>query len=350
MDTGKLPPELLARLLGDAPRPPGLLQGPGPGRDAAVVDLGGRYAVLAADPVSFAAQRPGWYAVHVNANDVACLGADPRWFLATVIVPPTAQGDDLTTLFADLHAASADVGAVLAGGHTEVSDAVAHPLIAGTMIGEAPPGRLFPSDGARPGDALLQIGPIAIEGTALLAREATGALRDAGMSPADIDAAAALLFEPGISVLAAARVAWTTPGLHALHDPTEGGIATAAWELAQAAGLGVTLDREAILRHPLTDAVATACDADWLGLLASGALLAAVAPAHASQALAHLHKRGHAAALVGALGQPGQPAILRVDGASRPLPRFWRDEVARVLAPSSLSGADHARLRRERPR
>lgn len=350
MDTGKLPPELLARLLGESGPVPGLLQGPGPGRDAAVVDLGGRYAVLAADPVSFAAQRPGWYAVHVNANDVACLGAEPRWFLATVIVPPETPEDGLADLFADLHAACAEVGATLAGGHTEVSDAVTQPLIAGTMVGEAPPGRLLPSDGARPGDALLQIGPIAIEGTALLAREAARPLRDAGLSPADLEAAAHLLFDPGISVLPPARDAWSLPGLHALHDPTEGGIATAAWELAQAAGLGLTLERDAVLRHPLTDAVVAALGVDWLGLLASGALLAAVAPGDAPNTLTHLHKRGHAAARIGLLGDRGQPAILRVDGASRPLPRFSRDEVARVLAPSSMSGGDHARPRRERPR
>src|SRR3989304_1484346 len=86
--TGKLPPELLERLLaGVARRGPRVLLGPTPGEDAALIDLGDRVLVAKADPVTFATDRIGWYAVHVNANDVACMGARPAWFLATVLLP-----------------------------------------------------------------------------------------------------------------------------------------------------------------------------------------------------------------------------------------------------------------------
>ena len=76
---GKLPPDVLARLLKRIPRgDPRVVVGPQVGEDAAVIDFGDRYLVANSDPVTFTAERIGWYAVHVNANDLATLGARPR--------------------------------------------------------------------------------------------------------------------------------------------------------------------------------------------------------------------------------------------------------------------------------
>ena len=132
--------------------------------------------------------------------------------------------------------------------------------------------------------------------------------------------------------MAAARAAWQVPGIHSLHDPTEGGIATACWEVAEAAGLGLTVFEERLQRHPLTERVSAALQLDWRGLLASGALLATVAAAAADDALRQLHRSGYEASVIGRIGEAGQPAILEARGETRPLPRFPRDEVARVLA------------------
>lgn len=335
MREGKVPPELLDRFLRGLPSDDRLLIGPGIGRDAAVIDLGDRALVLTSDPVSFTAERAGWYAVHVSANDVACLGAEPRWFLATILLPLTSDEDDVAAIFADLRAACDAVGAILVGGHTEVTSAVAQVIVIGTMAGEVRHDRLRRSDAAQPGDALLQLGSAAIEGTALLAREAPERLAAAGVSEATVSAAAALLFDPGISVLPVARMAWTLPGLHALHDPTEGGITTGCWEIAQAAGLGVVVDASRVLLHSLTRQVCGALAADPMGLLASGSLLITVASAHADAALRQLRSAGVETAQIGHLSQPGDPAILVQDGGVAPLPRFEPDEVARILARES---------------
>jgi hydrogenase maturation factor len=322
-------------LLATLPQDKRVLLGPGPGRDAAVVQLPDRYLVLAADPVSFTAHNLGRYAVHVNANDIACLGADPRWFLATVLLPPDTDQPTVDTIFTDLRTACGHVGASLVGGHTEVSASVTQPLIAGTMIGEAPRNRLFPSDAAQPDDIIIQIGPIATEGTALLAREIPQRLRDRGLTDDEITHAASLLDEPGISILPAARAAWPLPGLHTLHDPTEGGLATACAELADANHLGLVINRSEILIHPVTERITTALDLDPLGLLASGALLLTSDPHHADDIVRALQHAGHNAAPIGHLGAPNQPAILRAHGETRPLPRFARDEVVRGLSESS---------------
>ena len=283
------------------------------------------------------AARIGQSAVHVNANDVVCLGADPRWFLATVLFPPDGAAADLVYLFEGLQRACAAVGATLAGGHTEVSEAVSRLVVAGTMVGEAPLERLYAPTRITAGDALVQIGPAAIEGTALLAAEAPESLRQAGVAPATIAAAAALADDPGISVVEMARAAWGAPGLHSLHDPTEGGVATACWEMALAAGLGVEVDEASLVAHPLTTAVAEALGIDWRGLLASGCLLAAVDERQADAFVARLHAAGESACRIGRFtasqGGPGRPAILRASTGPRALPRFTRDEALRVLSP-----------------
>ena len=344
MRQGKLDPEHLASLLASLPtrlQPSDdrVVLGPGPGRDAAVVRLPDRYLVLAADPISFAPAGIGAAAVHVNANDVVCLGADPRFFLATILLPPDTDPIAVDALFQDLREACAAVGALLVGGHTEVSDAVVRPVIAGTMVGEAPLDRLYRSDATRPGDALIQVGRVAIEGTALLAHQARARLRSPALAAAlrepEIAAAAALIEDPGISVVAAARACWGQTGLHALHDPTEGGIASACWEMAASAGLGLELHAEAILCHPATARIAAALDLDWLGLLASGSLLCSVDRAHAGPLLAHLQGAGYSAARIGGFRDSPGPsqatAILVAPDGSRALPRFHRDEALRVL-------------------
>ena len=120
-------------------------------------------------------------------------------------------------------------------------------------------------------------------------------------------------------------------GVHAMHDVTEGGIATAAGELAEAAGLGVELRLEAIDWLAETLDVCAERGLDPLGLLGSGTLLASVAPGAVDPGLAALSRAGVRGAVVGRI--VGEPAATLVDGtARRPLPRFAQDEALRALA------------------
>ena len=83
---GKPPLEVLERLFRLVEiRDPRVLVGPRVGEDAAVVDIGDRYLVAKVDPITFVAEEIGWYAVHINANDLAVRGARPCWFLMTLL-------------------------------------------------------------------------------------------------------------------------------------------------------------------------------------------------------------------------------------------------------------------------
>src|SRR5574341_621351 len=93
---GKLPADVLAELLARSKiRDPRVLLGPSPGEDAAVIDLGDHYLLATTDPITFATDEIGWYAVNVNANDIATMGGEPQWFMATLLFPEKGASREL---------------------------------------------------------------------------------------------------------------------------------------------------------------------------------------------------------------------------------------------------------------
>ena len=319
LPTGKLPPELLFPALGRV-ADQRVLQGPGIGRDAAIIDWGDRALVVTSDPITFpgpvassaGAPDPAALAVVVNANDIFAVGAEPHWLLATILASPPTSPREIAALLRGLQRACDEAGVALVGGHTEITDAAARTVVSCTLIGSAPLDRIIASDGARDGDAIIQAGAAAVEGTAILGHPA-------------------LLARPGVSIAPAARALREVDGVHAMHDVTEGGIASAALELAEAAALSPSLVFEDIIWLPQTLAVCEFHGLNPLGLLGSGTLLAAVAPDAAASALAALAEARIPASVIGYVGA-GIPATLKHGGRARPLPRFTRDEALRALA------------------
>jgi hydrogenase maturation factor len=325
-----LPAEHLARLLARyAPSDERVILGPGVGHDAAVISFGDRYLVAKTDPITFASDEIGWYAVHVNGNDVACTGATARWFLATLLLPEARTDEALVdVIFDQIARACAELGVELVGGHTEITYGIDRPIVVGCMLGEVSPERLVRPDGARPGDALLVTKGIAVEGTAIIARENSGL---AGLDGSLLERCRGFLYDPGISVVRDAAVATAAGEVHVMHDPTEGGLATGLWELAEAAGAGLEVDEAAIPVLPETRTLCAQLGLDPLGLIASGALLLAVAPEGAAAILAALDEAGIAAARIGRVVEREHGLVLRSATGERPLPRFERDEIARLF-------------------
>ncbi len=334
LPSGKLPPELLDRLLQRfAPHDPRLIVGPQMGVDAAVIDFGQVYLVAKTDPITFATDEIGWYAVNVNANDIAVMGATPRWFMATVLLPEGQATPSMAeAIYQQIARACDELGVALAGGHTEITVGLKRPILSGTMFGEVAPSRLVRSSGVQPGDALVLVQSVPIEGTAIIAREKAEALLAQGIDPELVRRAQGFLHDPGISVVAAARLAVESASVHAMHDPTEGGLATGIWEMASASGLGMAVDLDAV---PVALESRMLCDAlglDPLGTIASGALLVALPVAETGRLLAALQQAGIPACVIGqATGWGGNMRAQR-GGREVAYPRFAVDEIARLFA------------------
>jgi hydrogenase maturation factor len=331
MKQGKLPTDVLARLLARLPsRDPRVLVGPRVGEDAAALDLGDRVLVMAMDPITFATDLIGWYAVQVNANDVAVMGAEPRWFLGALLLPQGFPEDDVAPIFDQLAEACEKLGVDEIGGHTEVTSGVSRPVLVGCMLGEAPPGRAVTTAGAEPGDVVVLYGAAGVEGTAILAREAGEVLAERGLDAELAACAREFLFDPGISVVRPALAA-AAYGVTAMHDPTEGGIATGLAELALASEVGLEIDAGEIRVLPVTRSICDRLGLDPLGLIASGSLLATVRPEAAEGLLRAASDMKPGASVIGRVLGKAEGATLLVGRKRCPLPHFARDEVARFF-------------------
>jgi hydrogenase maturation factor len=333
---GKLPPDLLHRLLTTYTKvDPRVIVGAAVGEDAAVIDLGERYLIAKSDPVTFATDAIGYYAVVVNANDIATRGGQPKWFLATVLLPEHHTTEALVeSIFAQIAQACQSMGICLIGGHTEVTHGLDRPILSGHMLGEVAPSALVTTGGAQIGDILLLTKGVCIEGTAIIAREREVDLRRRGFDEALIQRAKNFLYEPGISVVRDAQVACGAGHVHAMHDPTEGGLATAIHELAAAAQVGVVIEPHHI---PVRQEAALLCQAyglDPLGTIASGALLIATAASEAPTMQGALQASGIACAVIGHIVPPSEGVVMASGNGCQPLPLFVRDEITKLFVNS----------------
>lgn len=330
---GKLPAEVLARLLKryrlEDER---VVLGARIGEDAAVIDMGERYLVAKTDPITFATDHIGWYAVCINANDLATMGATPRWFLATVLLPEEKTDEALAEgIFQEIHQACRDFGISLIGGHTEITYGLNRPIVVGQMLGEVEKDKLVTTSGAQVGDVIFLTKGIAIEATAILAREKEAYLKERGYSEAFLERAKGYLSHPGISVLKEALLAHGAVPVHAMHDPTEGGLAMGLWELAQAAKVGLLIEGDEI---PVLQECRTLCaefGLDPLGAIASGALIIALSPEDSDKLKKALEEEGIPCYLIGEVVSQEQGLKLRRGGRTFDLPLFTEDEIAKVF-------------------
>lgn len=332
LPVGKLPADLLANLIRRAPTTGDrVLLGPGIGLDCAVLDFGSTCLVLKSEPITFASQQPGWYAVQIAANDVVTTGALPKWMLLTVLLPERHTTPSLVNeISTQVFDACRSLDITLIGGHSEITYGLDRPILVTTLIGEVEKSALITPRGARPGDRLLITKGVPIEATALLAREFPNRLAEA-LSPEEIRAAQDYIYSPGISVFRDARIAVQAGHVTAMHDPTEGGVATALWELAEACGCTLVVDPAKIPVPPLAEKICLAFALNPLGAIASGALLLTVDPDSATTVLKELNQAGIPAVEIGVI-QSGQPeVIIRKQSGEEPLARFSRDEIARIF-------------------
>ena len=333
MEAGKLPPALLSELLSEfAANDPRVRVGPKVGEDCAVIEMGNQLLIAKSDPVTFVVDRIGWYAVQVNANDIACTGGVPRWFLPTILLPPNIDENEIRAIFSDIAMACGELGVSVVGGHTEVSVGIPRPIVAGTMLGELDSSaNLISSSGAQDGDSIIVTTGIAIEGTAILAREFAADLSRLGVNDDDIARAADYLKRPGISVVSAARALCDSVDVHSMHDVTEGGVITALREVAIGSDVGLVVEAESMPILPESVTICQVLGIDPLGLLGSGALVATLSSSDVPRALRALDATGVSGWEIGQIMEADEGLWMVDRSGDNALPEFRRDELARYL-------------------
>ncbi|HEV2127113.1 MAG TPA: AIR synthase family protein [Thermomicrobiales bacterium] len=332
LQPGKLPAAFLADLLAShvTVDDPSVLVAPAPGFDAAVVRP--RHDIIVkSDPITFTTSKPAAYLVAVNANDIACLGGVPRWLTVTALFPEGTTAVDVAEIFDTLADACQRIGISLIGGHTEVTSAVRQLVLSGTMVGvPGPQGTLAPG-GARPGDEVWITQAAGIEGTSIMATEVP-AQHLRGISDWALEVGRSLIDDPGISIVEAAQTARSAGPVTAMHDPTEGGVATALHELADASRLGIEVNIEAVPVWPVTRALADHFGISPLGLISSGALLFTAPPGSGEAFQAAFETTGIPVSRIGTMLADPNVRVARAAGSATELPRYDTDEITSVFA------------------
>ena len=275
-------------------------------------------------PLFFPGGSIGDIAVYGTVNDLAMMGARPLWLAASFIIEEGLTLRDLRRIAADMARAAGEAGALLVAGDTKVvergkGDGV---YISVAGVGRIPAGVEVDAANARAGDVILLNAPIAAHGMTIMT------LRQGLNFQSELQSDAAPLNGVVADLLAAA------PHIHAMRDATRGGLATALHELAQASGVGIFLEEEAI---PVHAAARTACELlglDPLYVANEGAFVAIVPGEEAAAALTALrgHPLGHGARIIGRAvdSHPGQVALQTVLGARRIVPPLSGNLLPRI--------------------
>jgi len=312
---------------------PRVVVGPKIGEDAAVIDLGERsdhYWVVTSDPITFTTEEMGYYGVVVNLNDLATMGAIPKWFLATLLFPEDSDSGLIEKVFKQIHDACHRFKISFIGGHTEVTPGIEKTILSGHMIGEVKKDKLLTTSGARAGDLLLLVKGVCIEGTSIIAREKESELLRNSISPSLIQKAKRFIYEPGIDVLRASRIACDSVSVHSMHDPTEGGLINGIVEMALASEKEIEVDLKKVFVYDESRILCQEYGLDPLGVIASGALLLTISPSDLSTLRKALEEASIPIQVIGQV-KKGKPRVLAIDKKeSKELHPLPRDEILKI--------------------
>ena len=328
---GKLPNDLLRKYLNQFVfDDPSILINPGVGEDTAAIDVASEEVlVLKSDPITFATDSIGQYAVLINANDIATSGAKPRWLLTTLLFPCGVTPYEIRNVINELKAFCRQWDITLCGGHTEITDAVTRPVVTGMMAGTVARHDLIDKRNMAPGDRVLLTKGVAVEGTAIIAREFGDRLKNLGMADSEIDSGRHFL--ANISIITEARIAAESRTVSAMHDVTEGGLATAAEELSIAGGHRIKIDTDIIPVFAETRKVCRLLGIDPLGLIGSGSLLICCRPAGRESLMSAIRKAGIDVTCIGEVLEKGQGITAVKKAKPTPWPQFEVDEITRLF-------------------
>ena len=304
----------------------------GPSRDSAVLETGAGRIALTTDsyvvnPLFFPGGSIGDLAVNGTINDLACSGAQPLALTAGFILEEGLEVEVLGAIAEAMGRAAAEAGVGIVTGDTKVvGKGGADGLFINTAgVGVVPDGLRIGPEQARPGDHILVSGPIGEHGVAIMSvREGI----DFGTTVTTDSA-------PLHRLVAAMLASVVDPNsIHALRDPTRGGLVAATVEIARTSRVGVELDERAI---PVPETVASACGflgLDPLQVANEGKMVAFVDPAHSEAVLAAMRSRpeGAGAAIIGRAVEehPGMVVIRTPFGTTRVVERELGEQLPRI--------------------
>ncbi|KXB05786.1 hypothetical protein AKJ52_03060 [candidate division MSBL1 archaeon SCGC-AAA382C18] len=301
-----------------------ILVEPGIGQDGSVIELEKGVLVLSSDPITGALKNPGWLSVKVNANDVAAMGASPKWYLINLFLPKGSKRSDLKKIVEGVQKGCEEMDISLVGGHTEVTPGLERTLVSGAMIGTAPKNRWVSASDAQAGDKIIITKTAAIEGTYILALDREEVLKK------ELDESLiqkAQNFRQKISIVTEAITATKSGEVHAMHDVTEGGLLGGLHELADASGKGFSINSNDIPVAEETQEICEYFNIDPFRTISSGTLIICTPLEDSSKIIKSLKKEDIKASEIGEIVD--EKEVREMDGEPIEFPE--QDELWKVF-------------------
>lgn len=318
---GKIPPHILKSsvfpFLGTVREE--VLVHSGLGEDCSVIDFGEYVAVVSTDPITGANKNSGYLSVFISTNDIAACGAKPIGIMVTLLLPAGSDEQVLRDIMEGIHKGAGILGIEVLGGHSEITDAVVKPVLSVTALGIAKKDEYVTSSGAKPGDDVIVTKALGLEGTAILATDYEDVLKEK-LGNELVTRAKRYIESIGVTEegIVAAKV-----GVTAMHDITEGGILGAAYEIAEASGVGMEIIEENIPIYPETKAICEFFQINPLGLISSGSML--ICTPKGKEVIEALKAKGIMATIVGKVTKKDKVLISK--GNPSPIIPPERDEL-----------------------
>ncbi len=312
-----------------------ILVGPQHGVDVGIAKIGNKAVSFTTDPVfivpEYGWERAAWFALHIIASDSVTSGLKPSYLSIDLNLPMQMTKQQLTTVWQVIHGECARLGIAVITGHTARYENCNYPMVGGaTMVGVGELDEYVSPKFIKPGDKIIITKGPAIEASGIFAT----------MFPAVMEKQFGKAFSKkadGIfhlmsvveDALTAIKVGVRDNGISSLHDATECGIWGGLYEVAQAAGLGVTVEKEKIV---VTDCVPEICD--YMGIdpyasISEGTLIITCRPHKAETVVAALTKKKIKTSVVGELTDARKGMVLIEKGKKKKLVHpivdpFWR--------------------------
>ncbi|MCD6362347.1 MAG: AIR synthase family protein [Armatimonadetes bacterium] len=335
-EIGKISPEVFAEMI--YPRlgaqDDSVIVGPQSGVDVGIVRIGDQAVAMTTDPFFIVPQygweRAAWFATHILLSDAVTSGLPPRYMTIDLNLPLSIDREGLDLMWGVIHRECEKYGVAIVTGHTARYEGCEYPMVGGaTIISVGPEDSYVTPRLARPGDAIIITKGPAIETTGLFVAALPGMIqRRLG---ADFLARAEDVFWM-MSVVDDARIAVAQgvreEGVTCMHDATECGIYGALWEIADAAGLGLVVDRDAIVTVPECMELCAELELDPYACISEGTLVLTCKPHAADAIVSALQGEGIPASVCGEMRESAEGIHIIEGGVERPLEHttvdpFW---------------------------
>lgn len=336
-EIGKISPDIFRELiyprLGAAS--PDVLIGPRSGVDAAVVNLGGKAVSLTTDPVfivpEYGWERAAWFAINILLSDSVTSGLKPKYLTIDLNLPMGITKDQLSLVWQVIHDQCASNGVSIVTGHTARYENCGYPFVGGaTVIGEGELNQYVGPEFVKPGDKIIITKGPAIEACGIFAAMFPGFL--ARKFGADFSRKAQDIFYKMSVVedaLVAVSVGVRDNGVTVMHDATECGIWGGLYEIAEAAGMGVTIEKDQIVIEDGVKEICALFGIDPFASISEGTLLLTCRAHKAEAILSALAAKGIKASVAGEITPAGSGMKLVENGQEKPLVHpqvdpFWK--------------------------